>query len=508
MSQFSEGDAAVNRLTAATTAFEKVLTEPEGVLVPMPLGQPQPSLSERLKRALDAVTVQPAQAAAQATAAAQQASQSALAAAQSAADAASSAAATGYVDAPFPDVWAPLSDDLRLLAGFAPADTITVSGTSYPLPTKSMTFTRSTTATYIDKSGVLKAAAVNEPRFERDGLLMEGQSTNYILNSDDPSKWSGTSGSITKTTLAADGKSQAVTMKGVTNTSTTSPTMVLSSTLSLVAGDNLTISCRAKGAYGYIRLAFTLEGSTFAATLIEAATGIALSPPAGVTITSQIGSDGYVTIAATLTAGSAGNYAGVIAVQKISADSTIPLNTEYYVQMPQVEKNPIATSYIPTGAAAVTRSADNVTLQSAGNCGLRLTSDLIQRTVSFELTVNGCGLTSGTLDLLETYGAGYDKILRLHVSGSFALSTYRSSTLTAVTGAYPFYRKMVTHTLDGNAVALYFDGKSARRDAAPFSPSAAAQYLQIKSTSAVVYHIRNLRIWHILLSDIQIKGLR
>ncbi len=109
MSQFSEGDAAITRLTAATDAFEKVLTEPEGTIVPMPVGQPQPSLAERLKRALDAVTVQPAQAAAQAEAAAQQALQSAAAAAQSAADASSSAAATGYVAPPFPDVWAPAS---------------------------------------------------------------------------------------------------------------------------------------------------------------------------------------------------------------------------------------------------------------------------------------------------------------------------------------------------------------------------------------------------------------
>ena len=504
MSQFSEGDAAVNRLTAATTAFEKVLTEPEGVLVPMPLGQPQPSLSERLKRALDAVTVQPAQAAAQATAAAQQASQSALAAAQSAADAASSAAATGYVDAPFPDVWAPLSDDLRLLAGFAPADTITVSGTSYPLPTKSMTFTRSTTATYIDKSGVLKAAAVNEPRFERDGLLMEGQSTNYFLNTDDPTKWNADV-NVTKESIV-DGSTQATTFKGTLTTSATNYLLTNSPGISCANGDTFTISARFKGAVGRVRFRFALDGNLVGDVYFDAVTGSVVGSPTGsITYTSSLGSDGYIYATATLTTNTAGAMSGNI---WFNSNTALPVGSTIYIQTPQVEKNPVATSYIPTGAAAVTRSADNVTLQSAGNCGLRLTSDLIQRTVSFELTVNGCGLTSGTLDLLETYGAGYDKILRLSVSGSYALSTYRSNTLTAVTGAYPFYRKMVTHTLDGNAVALYFDGKSARRDAAPFSPSAAAQYLQIKSTSAVVYHIRNLRIWHSALSDIQIKGLR
>ncbi len=436
MSQFTEADSSVNRLNTAVTAFEKVLTEPEGTVVEMPIGAAQPSLAERLKRAIDAVTVKPAQAAAQASAAAQQAQAAQQSAAQSAADAANSAAATGYVDAPFPDVWAPLSDDLRLLAGFAPPD-------------KSMTFTRSTIATYIDKSGVLKTAAANEPRFEREGLLMEGQSTNYILNSEDPTKWA-TSAAITKTVLANDGTSQAVTMKGVVNANTTFPSLVTSSPVSLAVGETLTVSCRAKGTYGYLRLSFGIDGASASATLVDAITGIALTPPVGVTITSTPGSDGYATISATITAATAGNYTGTIAAQKLSADSTIPLNAEYYVQMPQVEKNPVATSYIPTGAAAVTRAADGVTLQASGNCGLRLTSDLIQRSVSFELTVNSCGLTSGTLDVLETYGAAYDKILRLSIAGSYALATYRSGTLTAISGAYPFYRKTVAHTLDGN----------------------------------------------------------
>ncbi|QGP84370.1 phage head spike fiber domain-containing protein [Leclercia adecarboxylata] len=507
MSQFTEADSSVNRLNAAVTAFEKVLTQPEGTVVEMPIGAAQPSLAERLKRAVDAVTVKPAQAAAQATASAQQAQAAQQSAAQSAADAANSAAATGYVDAPFPDVWAPLSDDLRLLAGSAPADTITVAGTSYPLPTKSMTFTRSTTATYIDKSGVLKTAAINEPRFEREGLLMEGQSTNYILNSDDPSKWeNGTQ--LTKTVLAIDGQSQSVTGKFVVNSETTVSSMVRSTAINVAVGDTVTTSGRAKCSYGLIRVLFRIDTVTAALAYIDPNNPSYDNKSGPITITTQAIQDGYVYFTATLTAATAGNCDSYISANKAGSDAVIPVGAEYYLQMPQTEKNPVATSYIPTGAAAVTRAADNVILQASGNCGLRLTSDLIQRSVSFELTVNSCGLTSGTLDVLETYGAAYDKILRLSIAGSYALATYRSGTLTAISGSYPFYRKTVAHTLDGNAVAIYFDGKSNRRDAAPYSPTAAAQYLKISSNSAVVYHIRNLRIWHSVLSDIQIKGLR
>lgn len=53
-----------------------------------------------------------------------------------------------------------------------------------------VTFTRSTTATYVGRDGNLQTAAVNEPRFQYDpitcrclGLLIEEQRTNILLNS-------------------------------------------------------------------------------------------------------------------------------------------------------------------------------------------------------------------------------------------------------------------------------------------------------------------------------------
>ena len=36
---------------------------------------------------------------------------------------------------------------------------------------------------------MLTEAAIDEPRFERDGLLIEGQRTNYMLNSESPTSW-------------------------------------------------------------------------------------------------------------------------------------------------------------------------------------------------------------------------------------------------------------------------------------------------------------------------------
>ena len=77
------------------------------------------------------------------------------------------------------------------------------------------TFTRSTTATFINSSGYVTSAAINAPRFDYDpttltarGLLIEGSATNLMSYSEDFSNatWSknSTNGSMTLTGTAPD----------------------------------------------------------------------------------------------------------------------------------------------------------------------------------------------------------------------------------------------------------------------------------------------------------------
>ncbi len=92
---------------------------------------------------------------------------------------------------PLPDVWIPFNDSLDMIAGFflraikkAIGDDVVQVASD-----KQVNFSRASTATYINKSGELKAAD-NEPRFECDGpCLFEGQRTNYMLNSESPASW-------------------------------------------------------------------------------------------------------------------------------------------------------------------------------------------------------------------------------------------------------------------------------------------------------------------------------
>ncbi|MEG2891254.1 MAG: hypothetical protein RR874_19995 [Aeromonas sp.] len=79
---------------------------------------------------------------------------------------------------PLPDVWAPLTDSLRLFVGNGREVKV-----GDDVVARYVNFSRSTTATYTDKNDDMKVAAVNEPRFERNGLLIGGQISNLIPTS-------------------------------------------------------------------------------------------------------------------------------------------------------------------------------------------------------------------------------------------------------------------------------------------------------------------------------------
>ena len=83
-----------------------------------------------------------------------------------------------YKELPLPDFHAPLNDDLKILHGFGDYDTITINEHVIDLATKSLTYLRSGAGSYINKSGLLRYAEENEPRFEKYGLLFEPSATN------------------------------------------------------------------------------------------------------------------------------------------------------------------------------------------------------------------------------------------------------------------------------------------------------------------------------------------
>ncbi|EFC4796546.1 phage tail protein [Escherichia coli] len=158
-----------------------------------------------------------------------------------------------YVLQPLPDVWIPFNDSLDMITGFAPGyKKITVGDDVITMPSdKVVNFKRASGATYINKAGVLTIADVDEPRFEKDGLLIEGQRTNYFINSNSPELWNPNPGlEISKTKTDPLGFKYATFKPGEFSGGTGAYTVIAGLTpnkIPVVKNDMVTISFRAKG---------------------------------------------------------------------------------------------------------------------------------------------------------------------------------------------------------------------------------------------------------------------
>lgn len=411
---------------------------------------------------------------------------------------------------PFPDVWLPLVDDLRVEAGFAPRDKLTIGDASYDLPTKSAKFVRASTATYINKAGVLTTAAINEPRFERDGLLMEGQSTNNILNSEDPTKWA-TYSTLTREVIV-DGYTKATTLKATVNAATSANHLVVNSNaVAVVVGDMVTLSARVKSTSDKIRFRFTIDsvenGQAFFTN-----TGVFISASSSIKCTTTASADGYTYITATCTVANAGACSGNI---WFNGETNVAIGQSIFVQTVQCEKNPVATSYIPTGASAVTRSAEIVTLDPAGNLPYTLIGDRFDRSAAFEISINSFippsalppTTTINYFDPIRVRNVNYDIFLRIYET---ILVSYRSGAGPTVAISLPLPRTTYVMLNEGanNRVTTYIDGKTSNFSGSPSSnPEAAPGVLEIVGHSNCVYHIRNFRIWHRLLTEGQARSI-
>ncbi|MBP4034349.1 hypothetical protein [Aeromonas sp. PrichA-15] len=289
--------------------------------------------------------------------------------------AAASAALAGDIVAasalPLPDVWAPLSDSLRLITGYG-RDVLVGSD----VVARMVNFSRSTTATYIGKDGQLKTAAANEPRFEKEGLLVEGQSTNLTLRSEDWDFFNHVTGGTTVKTAteqnpygASSQIKSAVCAKENSNVSLVGAPQDMTGVKSLSVFFNIKVA--PSGFYVYV------ASSSDKVTISPA--GEISSVASGLTATVKpVGGAGWRRL--TISSG--------IAVSRFSFN--LPnVSDEIAFWGVQTEALPFASSYIPTNGAAVTRAKDILYLAPSGN----VPSD-INMTFAAQIKLMGKGLNS------------------------------------------------------------------------------------------------------------------
>lgn len=287
---------------------------------------------------------------------------------------------------PLPDVWIPFNDSLDMITGFSPSyKKIVIGDDEITMPgDKIVKFKRASTATYINKSGVLTNAAIDEPRFEKDGLLIEGQRTNLLINSTNPSKWNKSSNMILDRSGVDDFGFQYAkfTLKPemVGQTSAINIVTVSGSRGFDVTGNEkyVTISCRAQSGTPNLRCRLRFEnydGSAYA-FLGDACvnlTDLSIEKTGGAAnrITARAVKDEaskWIFFEATIKALDTENMIGAMVQYAPAKDGGGTGADDYiYIATPQVEGGVCASSFIITEATPVTRASDMVTIPIKNN---------------------------------------------------------------------------------------------------------------------------------------------
>ena len=226
-----------------------------------------------------------------------------------------------------------------------------------------ITYSRSTTATYVGSDGYIKTAAINEPRFEYDpvslaprGLLLEGPRTNLTLYSQDMDNayWNKPSSIVSaNVAIAPDGTMTADKLIPTATTSTG-----ISSSIVVGLNKTYTQSIYVKaGENSVFRMQMPADNFGSGSDRLVDFDLIALTMTGTGGTMTHVGNGWYrCTITATASTGS-----GNSSIQHYVRDNTTANGTDgLYIWGAQFEEAFFASSYIQTTSAEVTRAADDM----------------------------------------------------------------------------------------------------------------------------------------------------
>lgn len=237
----------------------------------------------------------------------------------------------------------------------------------------SVTFTRASTATYIDRYGVVRSASVDEARFEKEGFLNEAGSTNTQVYSEDISNAAWTK---TGTTVNADVLSSptgSVTADELVEDGSTG-LHILQDSASYVSGQPYTYSVFIKRGSGArnVRLSFSNTAfPTNSSADFDLGSGVISLRGAGLfdaEITPSKVLNGYWRISITSVCNATASAGRTLFLLSGSSNSYAGDNSSSLIIWGSQEENSyFPTSYIPTVAAPVARASDFFVIDSLEN---------------------------------------------------------------------------------------------------------------------------------------------
>lgn len=402
-------------------------------------------------------------------------------------DASSGVGAVGNVMNPL--LFLPLKNSLAMEHGVGSVIFARAAASPFPAHT-----------TYLAIDGTVKYASVNEARFEKNGLLMEGSSENIIIRSEELNTgWGLTDTTISpNVTTAPDG---AATADKVVEVATTGSHRFYQ-TLSPGAGPiAFSIFLKAAERDEVELLIWNATDATVVYAFFNLATG-------------TIGTVGSGT--AKMEALADGWYRCSISGTAVSADSNCYAyltnggeNLSYlgditkglYAWGGQCEEFPFASSYIPTTTVAVTRYKDLCEVTSENNIALQADSgtfmadfDIVGHHTTFQDVFNAGNETYRILRGSSTGSA----IVGYHGPGPDALFSQIIPNVNQV------YRMAVRYDATTGKSSIWVNGVKYAVTSPSDVSDALANTFHIGNTNTnqqLFGHISNFRIYHKALSD-------
>ncbi len=432
-----------------------------------------------------------------------------------------------YVLQPLPDVWMPFNDSLDMITGYSPGYKKVKIGDNVVqvASDKQVNFSRASTATYINKSGELKTAEINEPRFEKEGLLIEGQRTNYMLNSATPASW-GKSANMNVAEVGTDSfgftYGKFVCNESLIGQSTTLNMAAVSTSGAVdVSGDNkrVTTSCRFKTDLELLlKIRFEAFNGSASSNLGYAIVNtrsllVEITGVAADRLTARVNKDeatGWIFVEATIQA-SEETYI-TSAIQYAPKKGSVVESGDYiYLATPQVENGPCASSFIISKTTAATRASDMVTVPIKNNlynlpftvlCEVHKnwykTPNVAPRVFNISGYQTGAGIEMG-------FGSsgGYDGFPYCNISGSDRRINENAGLEKMVMGMRVKADQLTCAISNGRI-------SSEIKTTWTYIRSTATIRIGGQTTAGLRHlfgHVRNVRVWHKALTDTQLSEI-
>jgi hypothetical protein len=383
-----------------------------------------------------------------------------------------------------------------------------------------LTFTRSTTGTFTNASGLVASAAINTPRFDYDpstlqprGLLIEGSASNLWTYSQDQSQWAVSNVTVNTGTQATAPDGTTSLFPVLTNTTSSVQYFVRqrsADSITATTGQVYTYSMFVKkGTHRYVQMfasATTIFTNAAQANfdLDDGTTGNVTN----CTPTAVAYGNGWWRLSIAVTANASATQSQPFLLYLVSSKTAtraenLSLSSQsIYVWGAQVELGSGASSYIPTGASQGTRNVDNCELLNLTTMGFNASAGTI-----YVDTGTRIGTGGRSYSFMPTSGIN-DQIFE---GGGFLLNVYSSGTFVAQIGTGTASAAKIAAAYAVNDYAVSVNGGAPSTDTAGALPTTIAKLtIGARDSSSVTQMngcIRVFKYWPTRLPNAQLQSI-